>query len=43
MTTNFSPSGAQAQDVIQFQYVRICALENRIKELENLLNDKKKT
>lgn len=43
MITNFSPTGAQAQDVMQFQYVRICALENRIEELEKLLADKKKT
>lgn len=43
MSTNFSPTGAQAQDVMQFQYVRIRALENRIQELEKLLANKKKT
>jgi len=43
MITNFSPTGSQAQDVMQFQYVRIRALENRIAELEKLLQGKKKT
>lgn len=43
MITNFSPTGAQAKDVMQFQYIRICALENRIDELEKLLQYKKKT
>ena len=43
MITNFSPSGAQAQDVMKFQYARICALESRIEELEKLLKAKKKT